>query len=508
MYYCKTQTYLILLNRQRTDKPPEIPSGVSSKISSSSRPVNRTPSSHPSPTTTIKSSPRGRPQVLTSAEGVVTAFLFFYTRAPASLVSWTISQQAFNSSMILLLDALETGNFSRVRKVEQAYVIFRELQEHSIHKLATLAVEKLSWGLDQLRRNMGGYAAHQYPDKIDPVCVSKSEADPGTRTSHDTVMGNTGMLLLEEAGLQSYAPECFAPFTWAMTEAMSEPMTPYQVKKEQESQLQSRANRVADVKFGGSNQISSISIELQDTTEPIQNTALGRYCTPLSREHSEPHSCVAGLASPLSLGAPVPHQDLNDGTVVPGPYHSQQTQSLHLSYPGTRPITSAAFTRDQQQGHGMDRSIGAELPQQWSQTLSTPKQYQVSAAQLRHNSCPSLHQLATTPPLLRPTHSSPIAKQAQSPARTVRPVHAHWSATPADPSLDSLEPGIVISPMSDQGHVIPSLLHEGSQQQQLMYQYPLPTHSTAAIVGAVVTTNVEQMTVDQWKRWIESGAPE
>ena len=58
--------------------------------------------------------------------------------------------------MLLLLDALETNNLSYIRQVEQAYVIFRELQDNGVHKLAGLAVEKLSWGLDQLRKNMEG----------------------------------------------------------------------------------------------------------------------------------------------------------------------------------------------------------------------------------------------------------------------------------------------------------------------------------------------------------------
>jgi hypothetical protein len=60
--------------------------------------------------------------------------------------------------------------------------------------------------------------------------------------------------------------------------------------------------------------------------------------------------------------------------------------------------------------------------------------------------------------------------------------------------------------MSDRGHIMPTFHTEASQQQQMMHQYSFSTDSTAANIDAIAVTNVEQMTVDQWKRWVGSGA--
>jgi hypothetical protein len=59
--------------------------------------------------------------------------------------------------MILLLDALETGNLAPMRRMEQAYLVFRELQDHSVHRFAGLAVEQLNWDLDKLRKKMAAF---------------------------------------------------------------------------------------------------------------------------------------------------------------------------------------------------------------------------------------------------------------------------------------------------------------------------------------------------------------
>ena len=63
-----------------------------------------------------------------------------------------MGQQAFNSCMILLLDAMETGELSRIDKVEKAYVVFQQLEKNGVHDLASMAVERVSWGLAELRR--------------------------------------------------------------------------------------------------------------------------------------------------------------------------------------------------------------------------------------------------------------------------------------------------------------------------------------------------------------------
>jgi hypothetical protein len=153
-----------------------------------------------------------------------------------------------------------------------------------------------------------------------------------------------------------------------------------------------------------------------------------------------------------------------------------------------------------------ERNGSADHSQQWAQPILSPKQYHVSSVQSRHNSCPSLHQLTTTPPPLRPTYSSPIANKGNSPvSNECYGAHTQWPAHPAAPILNSPEPRILISPMSAQGHVIPGFQHENAQQQHMVYQYRFPTQSTAASVSSVAAMNVEQMTVNEWKRWVGSG---
>ena len=163
VYYCKAHTYLILLNRQRINKnlAPQPPSSASTphNIDHHTPITSFPPPSHNSHAYQSPSlSPhqpiplRGRSLVLASSSDILTAFLFFHARIPAALVCWNIGQQAFNSCMILLLDAMETGSLERIDKVEKAYIVFLQLQRNGVHGLAGMAVDKISWGLARLGR--------------------------------------------------------------------------------------------------------------------------------------------------------------------------------------------------------------------------------------------------------------------------------------------------------------------------------------------------------------------
>jgi hypothetical protein len=448
--------------------------------------------------------------VLASAAGVLTAFLYFYTRSPASLVSWTISQQAFNSSMLLLLDALETGNFGHVRKIEHAYIVFRELQDNGVHTLAPLAVEKLSWGLDQLRKTVVEEGTQRPLEKTDTTSTAFNEIPRVGKGSGDTVMGNTGMMLLEEQGLQSYTTECFTPFTYAETEAASEAAIPSQSKQEQDPKFYGSFNSMAGMKLDRSITTVPVSKELQGGAESPPRSASRRYCAPPSHEHFQPHSSATGPASPRSLAAPVPQQNRNEATIVSDHHRQQRRQSPHSRHPKSRRTTPLLVNpHDQRPDSGTGGSGSAAITQAWYQLASTPENDQSPAAQCRHNSCPALHEFATTPPLLRPTYSSPLANNSHSPVRDERyDMHIQWSANPAAPMLDSSDPGMVISPVTKQGHVGPDFCHRGAQQQHSMYHYPFPNHSLITSAAENTAMNAEQMTVEQWKRWVGSGAHE
>ena len=225
--YCKTHTYLILLNRQRFDKPSAYPFSHHTPTSAtkpsppSFHPVNVTATSRSSPTDSAKATLRGRALVLSSSEDLLTAFLFFWYRLPAALICWTVGQQAFNSCMILLLDAIETGDLSRIRKVEKVYAVFVQLRDLGVHKLASLAVERISWGLNELvnmqhdvkSRGRGPLlSGGEGLQRLGIRVAGKNEAELCSSTAPDTVMGNTGMLLLEDPGLQSFVEESCSPF--------------------------------------------------------------------------------------------------------------------------------------------------------------------------------------------------------------------------------------------------------------------------------------------------------
>lgn len=161
---------------------------------------------------------RGRSLVVNSSIALVNAFMFFHYRRPQVLICWTMAQQCFNACMILILDAWETENENNLWLVNQAFAVFQQLDNNGVHKLAGLAVARISTGLAVLeqRRNerkqqaaaSRGVSGYHPQLQIDTASMSDFQ--------NDTVMGNTGMFLLEDTGLQSFDPMAFAPLGWNM----------------------------------------------------------------------------------------------------------------------------------------------------------------------------------------------------------------------------------------------------------------------------------------------------
>lgn len=194
---------------------------------------------------------RGRPLVINSSIHLLQTFLFFYHRHPAVLICWTIGQQAFNAAMIIILDAWETGNIQNMWLVNEALAVFKELQDNGVHKIAALAISRISEGIvrieyRQRQRQEAAAAAvagntaamsrhpsqqqHHHPSQrqdalqtssptpsyqlYQPNLALDSTATNLLDIAGDTVMGNTGMFLLEDPGLQSQNPatQLFAPW--------------------------------------------------------------------------------------------------------------------------------------------------------------------------------------------------------------------------------------------------------------------------------------------------------
>ncbi|CAI6334910.1 unnamed protein product [Periconia digitata] len=344
MFFCKMHTYLILLNRQRIEKPDSLPKNSSYPGLTNSRPET----SHSSPVSN-PSIPRGRALVLSSSYELLTGFLFFHARIPAALICWTIGQQAFNSCMILLLDAMETGDLTHIGQVERAYVVFIQLQENGVHELASLAVDRVSWGLAQLGRlkREKNYGSHQSLESSIFNSTASHTADrtgdakmQGTATatgvseastSHqnslrDTVMGNTGMLLLEDPGLQGFVPEAFQPLAWSME------------KEELRMSLnipQSIGSEGEGVKKQGERDAFARSSEQLQTTpgSAPPNPRFATFTAP-AREHKEHQTTqLQDLTSPTSPPQPSFSQSLPSGLhQIPSPH------LRHHSYPSSEQI--------------------------------------------------------------------------------------------------------------------------------------------------------------------------
>ena len=175
--HAQMHNFLLLLNRQRLEN------------------VHREsddPNSDTTPTPSASQDdgvPRGRERVLKSCRALLMAFEYFQTRVQAALICWTLGQMAFNAAMILLLSMLETSDTQDLRAVERTYSTFLEMNKFGVHKLAGAAVERLGIILKEYRAG-----------------------DPAT----ETVMGQQGMMLLEDPGLQGSMPESFSPLSFQM----------------------------------------------------------------------------------------------------------------------------------------------------------------------------------------------------------------------------------------------------------------------------------------------------
>ncbi|KAI4194784.1 MAG: hypothetical protein LQ346_003612 [Caloplaca aetnensis] len=190
-------TYVLLLNRQRmsTENGQQTDQGI-----------------------VINYSSRGRRRVLQSCRSVLQVFRFLQVREQAGLVCWTIGQQAFNAAMLLVLAMLETNEATDLDAVQQAYSTFVDMQRLGIHKLAEAAVDRLG---------------------------SLMKEVPSGQTSKETVMGQSGMFLLEDPGLQGFIEGGFSPLSFQMAGNHGLPDRP---RKQRRTTASNRDHEEIDIK--------------------------------------------------------------------------------------------------------------------------------------------------------------------------------------------------------------------------------------------------------------------
>lgn len=172
MLHAKTHNFLIFLNRQRLEnnRPDSTIEPVThrSNLGSASDP---------------KQILRGRDRVLESCRALLAAFEFFHTRLRAAMMCWIMGQMAFNAATILTLSMLETNETRDLGAVQHTYSTFIEMNKLGIHKLAGDAVERLG-----------------------PLLKGLVSGD----SIKDKVMGQHGMMLLEDNGFQGFEPDDFS----------------------------------------------------------------------------------------------------------------------------------------------------------------------------------------------------------------------------------------------------------------------------------------------------------
>ena len=210
VFYGKTHNYLILLNRQRQENlrrtSQDSALGATSIHSEEGNSSGMGEPSDPE---------RGRDRVLSSCRALLHAFAFFNTRVRAAMVCWTMGQQAFNAAMILTLNMLETGDLRDWAAVTNAYYTFIELRDKGIHALAGLAVGRLNELFRSLKRKSGD-SSRRPGGKTSRGHQPSEHVLNESQEIKECVMGRTGLILLEDPGLQGFVPMNFEPLSFRM----------------------------------------------------------------------------------------------------------------------------------------------------------------------------------------------------------------------------------------------------------------------------------------------------
>lgn len=386
--------------------------------------------------------------------------------------------------------------------------MFLQLQKNGVHELASLAVERVSWGLAELGRVKKQLVtgANMQPMSFARAGLSGCDMDvqgavgseamqPGAM--HDTVMGNTGMLLLEDPGLQSFVPEAFAPLTWALgRDDQTRGLQAHRRVKQELKDGQKQAE------YGGQHldddaKATPVSTEAVRTTARSsgqmrggQGSAPGsaptRYATFDTAPHPS-HDKPQGPTSPLPTpGPPVQQQRRRTNIGLPQlpPPHLR-----HHSYPSIHhtPIPPVAVSRPCRRQRNDGPGVGILGSQDANMDMTRVMPH-------FSTSRPFLHTL--------PDSASTSATAVQ-PSPNVHPSWAARSAIPissvSEPALDQAQYLTGRQHMTDGGHCLPT--HTPHDMRLHTWQYTLPFNMSSA-TGESAPATAEQMEVEEWRRFM------
>lgn len=306
---------------------------------------------------------RGRSLVVNSSIALVNAFMFFHYRRPEVLICWTMGQQCFNACMILILDAWETEHEQNLWLVNQAFAVFTDLHNNGVHKLAELAVQRISRGLvmlgqrkEQKKRQAAasrGAAGYHPQLQIDTTSMADFH--------NDTVMGNTGMFLLEDPGLQSYIPPAFAPLGWHMAGSMH----PSNPSNSTTPSIPSPIVPVSQITAAPFPAVMSPTYMSAVASTVTQNSYIASM--PPHLQHQQSHRSPGQQATFTPINTSVPASQTQSAFQRVSQQHQQQlspieqhvqqsfsqTRSPHYSHPSTHTHHSSHRAHNSSSGHSL-----------------------------------------------------------------------------------------------------------------------------------------------------------
>ncbi|KAL9097087.1 MAG: hypothetical protein Q9163_006382 [Psora crenata] len=369
LLYAKAHNFLISLNRRRVEVIRRNSEG--SRMSMLALPA----------VTDVTGVVRGRPRVLESCRALLHAFEFFRTRLRAGMISWTMGQMAFNASMLLTLSMLETGETQDLLPVQHAYSTFLEMNKLGIHKLAGAAVERLGRLMKEFRTE---------------------------DSAKETVMGQQGMLLLEDPGSHCSVPESNSAYRTTTSYSPGNPKAnggqTVQRVKTVPTQRKRGPRRTATTRDGG------VSKSRQDSVNKGPRSAVNRRFSDSMTPRPGQRRRTNRSPPSLSLATSIPDQSIFTTTSTPA-VKSETLFTPSIATFDSQPSTAfASPSQPPQELHQVPGDISCTHNQDYV-THQNQQQYRV---QQHHQQYQLYLHAQQQPPPPRPDQHSHQQQQQQN----------------------------------------------------------------------------------------------
>ena len=346
----------------------------------------------------------------------------------------------------------------------------------------------------------------------------------------ESVMGHTGMQLLEDCGLQGSVRESFAPMTWS---ALGQPTDstrsrgnrPHHARAEQKNVTDPRAHGEDTKKF------RSADVAQDSNRSTTRCSAPTRYATPSDDDRMQPHGYTAPT-SPTDFSRP-------DNRHLEASTRNYQGRQDSCSREGDRPLhcsaqwqgaaaTHSAVTFDRKgREHEAFPTAYEEEDRHADPSITAMNPPYIPPVSQRHNSCPVLSHMVPAPTVPRSTQSS--NSNVERPAATQRPhkpppdapiiASPHGSKTSnsrpfrqANTQPPSHMGDFFGSTASIGGHAahplmssiaevplgFPATTHPMYPRQQDQFGFHHPTHPSNTTAHSLLTPLAESMNMDDW----------